>query len=70
MQERWTKDSQDFHKYQTSAEIVLHSLRIYVSQSHILEILKSIESVSDLYCEHLWLYIKCSTLNNFLCNFV
>jgi len=39
----------------------------FLIKVHILEIL---EFVSNLYCEHHWLYIKCSTSNIFLCNSV
>jgi len=42
----------------------------FLNNFHILEILESWESVFDLYCEHHWLYIKCSTSKKFICNSV
>jgi len=56
----------------TSAKTLLKLFYIkvhleFLNNFHILEIL---ESVSGLYCEHHWLYIKCSTSNKFLFNSV
>ena len=61
------QDSTTFWKRQNSAKLFsIQKFTLNFSfQVHILEILKSYEFVSDLYCEHHWLYIKCSTSDIF-----
>jgi len=58
------------HRFESAKTLLkllcINTLRI----SYKLSYLRNSRVLSDLYCEHHWLYIKCSTPNIFLCNCV